>query len=97
MRHHVRVSAVTPEATTPEIDTLLFAQHGWADTNQAMLRFGQEIAGPGDLVIAPNLGYVRTWLRIEPLIATVERGRLRSDEHSIRTPTSEPSATRWAA
>jgi pimeloyl-ACP methyl ester carboxylesterase len=72
VRHHVLVSATTPDATTPEIDTLLFAQHGWADTNQAMLRFGQEIAGPGDLVIAPNLGYVRTWLRIEPLIATVE-------------------------
>lgn len=68
MRHHVWVSA-----TTPEIDTLLFAQHGWADTNQAMLRFGQDVASPTDLVIAPNLGYVRTWLRIEPLIETVER------------------------
>jgi pimeloyl-ACP methyl ester carboxylesterase len=60
-------------AVIPEIDTLLFAQHGWADTNQSMLRFGLEIAGPGDLVIAPNLGYVRTWLRMEPLIATVEQ------------------------
>jgi pimeloyl-ACP methyl ester carboxylesterase len=60
-------------ATTSEIDTLLFAQHGWADNNQAMLRFGQEVASEGDLVIAPNLGYVRTWLRIEPLIATTER------------------------
>jgi pimeloyl-ACP methyl ester carboxylesterase len=60
-------------STAPEIDTLLFAQHGWADTNQAMLRFGQELASPGDLVIAPNLGYVRTWLRMEPLIQTVEQ------------------------
>lgn len=60
--------------TTPaHVETLLFVQHGWADTNQAMLRFGQEIAKPGELVIAPNLGYVRTWLRIEPLIETVER------------------------
>jgi hypothetical protein len=55
------------------VETLLFAQHGWADNNQAMLRFGQEIGEQGDLVIAPNLGYVRTWLRIEPLIERVER------------------------
>jgi pimeloyl-ACP methyl ester carboxylesterase len=68
VRHHVQVN------TTPErIETLLFAQHGWADNNQAMLSFGREVAGPGELVIAPNLGYVRTWLRIEPLIATAER------------------------
>ena len=60
--------------TTPaHVETLLFAQHGWADNNQAMQRFGQEIAEPGDLVIAPHLGYVRTWLRIEPLIETAER------------------------
>jgi pimeloyl-ACP methyl ester carboxylesterase len=59
----------TPSA--PEL--LLFAQHGWADTNRAMQRFGETVAPPGALVIAPNLGYVRTWLRIEPLIETVER------------------------
>ena len=34
-----------------------------------MLRFGQGVAPPGSLVIAPSLGYVRTWLRLEPLIA----------------------------
>ncbi|MGE3272274.1 MAG: alpha/beta hydrolase [Chloroflexota bacterium] len=62
-----------PESEQPHIDTLLFAQHGWADNNQAMLRFGEAIASPGALVIAPNLGYVRTWLRIEPLIETAER------------------------
>ncbi|MCC7367102.1 MAG: lysophospholipase [Chloroflexi bacterium] len=76
------------------VETLLFAQHGWADTNQAMIRFGREIASPGDLVIAPNLGYVRTWLRIEPLIQTVAyaveealaahpRARIRAVGHSM--------------
>src|SRR5206468_2873332 len=30
-------------------------------------------ASPGALVIAPNLGYIRSWLRIEPLIAIAER------------------------
>src|ERR1044071_1540571 len=58
-------------ADTPEY--ILFAQHGWADTNREMLRFGQTIAGSGTVVVGPDLGYVRTWLRIEPLIATAER------------------------
>jgi pimeloyl-ACP methyl ester carboxylesterase len=58
---------------TPQIHTLLFAQHGWADDNRAMQRLGTALAVPGTRVIAPKLGYVRTWLRIEPLIATVER------------------------
>jgi pimeloyl-ACP methyl ester carboxylesterase len=59
------------------ITTLLFAQHGWADTNQAMLRFGETVASPGSLVIAPSLGYVRTWLRIEPLIEIAEQEAVR--------------------
>jgi hypothetical protein len=60
------------------IKTLLFAQHGWADTNQAMLRFGETVASPGSLVIAPSLGYVRTWLRIEPLIEIAEQEAVRA-------------------
>jgi hypothetical protein len=60
------------------IKTLLFAQHGWADTNQAMQRFGETVASPGSLVIAPNLGYVRTWLRIEPLIEIAEQEAARA-------------------
>jgi pimeloyl-ACP methyl ester carboxylesterase len=55
------------------IKTLLFAQHGWADNNQAMQRLGESLAQPATRVIAPNLGYVRTWLRIEPLIEIAER------------------------
>src|SRR4051794_35935402 len=61
------------DTASGEVATLLFAQHGWADTNRAMLRFGQAVAPPDARVIAPNLGYVRTWLRIEPLIAQAER------------------------
>src|SRR3954471_5936031 len=77
MRHH---EAMLDDALTSitdvgqrSIETIVFAQHGWADTNRAMVRFGQTIASPGALVIAPNLGYIRSWLRIEPLIAQVER------------------------
>ena len=34
---------------------------------------GRRSPRPATRVIAPNLGYVRTWLRIEPLIDTAER------------------------
>ncbi len=63
---------IVDDALAP-VETILFAQHGWADSNRAMQRFGEAVAPPGALVIAPNLGYVRTWLRIEPLIETAER------------------------
>ena len=52
-------------------DYLLFAQHGWADTNRQITRLAQALAGTKTLVFAPDLGYVRTWLRIEPLIEQV--------------------------
>jgi pimeloyl-ACP methyl ester carboxylesterase len=61
------------ETETGQVDTLIFAQHGWADDNRAMRRLGTALAHPGTRVIAPNLGYVRTWLRIEPLIGIAER------------------------
>lgn len=51
---------------------LLFSQHGWADTNRAMLKLGRAVASADTEVVAPNLGYLRTWLGIEPLIAAVE-------------------------
>ncbi|MFN8636228.1 MAG: lysophospholipase [Chloroflexota bacterium] len=60
-------------ATSAHVETLLFAQHGWADNNRAMQRFGEALALPAAQVIAPNLGFVRTWIRIEPLIEIVER------------------------
>jgi len=43
-------------------ETILVAQHGWADGNRAMLAFGRAGASPTTLVIAPDLGYRRTWL-----------------------------------
>jgi pimeloyl-ACP methyl ester carboxylesterase len=74
--------AASPSAGADAPAVLLFAQHGWADTNRSMLRFGQTVATPGTRVIAPNLGYVRTWLRMEPLIAAAERVAAEAlDEH----------------
>lgn len=53
-------------------DFLLFSQHGWADDNRAMIDLAQHVASESALIIAPNLGYIETWLRIEPLIHVVE-------------------------
>ncbi|WP_017303435.1 alpha/beta fold hydrolase [Spirulina subsalsa] len=55
----------------PSPDFILYLQHGWADTSDAMQQFGETLA-PHHLVIAPNLGWLKTWLRLEPLIAQVE-------------------------
>jgi len=60
------------------IETLVFAQHGWADDNRAMQRFGESLGLPAARVIAPNLGYMRTWMRIEPLIETAEQEAVRA-------------------
>jgi pimeloyl-ACP methyl ester carboxylesterase len=73
LRIDATATLVSMDDALRSIETLLFAQHGWADNNQAMQRFGEAIALPGALVIAPNLGYVRSWLRIEPLIEIAER------------------------
>lgn len=51
---------------------LLFVQHGWADTNGAMARLAQRISPPHTRIIAPNLGWWRTWWRIDPLVTNVE-------------------------
>lgn len=50
----------------------LFAQHGWADGNQDMLTLSRQLVGCKQRFSAPNLDYVQTWLRMEPLIQAVE-------------------------
>ncbi|MEB3359366.1 MAG: alpha/beta hydrolase [Synechococcales bacterium] len=54
-------------------DFVLFAQHGWADTHRDMLLLAQQLAGDTALVVAPNLGYLQTWIQIQPLIQQVEQ------------------------
>lgn len=53
--------------------TILFMQHGMTDTNYTMSSLGRCLAASDMLVIAPNLGYVKTLFSLEPLIATVEQ------------------------
>ncbi|MEA5463373.1 serine aminopeptidase domain-containing protein [Leptothoe sp. PORK10 BA2] len=52
---------------------ILFVQHGWHDTNRRIHRLGHALADEQAEVIAPNLGLIKTWWRMEPLIAEVER------------------------
>lgn len=54
-------------------DFVLFAQHGWADTHQAIASLAHDLVPDTVPVIAPNLGWFRTWVRIEPLIQHVEQ------------------------
>lgn len=67
---------------------LLFAQHGWADDNRAMLNLGRQLVGDQVPLIAPDLGYVQTWLRIAPLVQQVEAVALNDlaayPDHAIR-------------
>lgn len=58
--------------TASTYDRILFAQHGWADDNRAIGTLAADLATDNTLTIAPSLGYVKTWLRIQPLIQTVE-------------------------
>jgi pimeloyl-ACP methyl ester carboxylesterase len=59
-----------PPSTAPEF--LLFVQHGWADDNRAMLSLARHLVTDTIPIIAPNLGYIETWIRIAPLIQLVE-------------------------
>lgn len=53
-------------------DYILYAQHGWADINRGIGLLAQQIASPQAHVVVPNLGFVNTWIRMEPLIQRVE-------------------------
>ncbi|MBD2094896.1 alpha/beta hydrolase [Trichocoleus sp. FACHB-591] len=54
-------------------DFILYAQHGWADSSREITALAQSIASSNTKVVTPNLGFVKTWLRIEPLIEHVEQ------------------------
>lgn len=52
---------------------ILFAQHGWADDNKQISKLAQTLAPANTQIIAPDLGWFNTWLKIEPLIEQVEK------------------------
>ncbi|MEQ9486772.1 alpha/beta fold hydrolase [Coleofasciculus sp. F4-SAH-05] len=53
-------------------DCIIFAQHGWADTHHAIAALAKSLATPQTHLVTPNLGWLKTWWRIEPLIQQVE-------------------------
>lgn len=53
-------------------DFLLFAQHGWADNHKSLSKLTQELVNDNTLLIAPSLGIIKTFIRILPLVKTVE-------------------------
>lgn len=67
-------------------DFILYAQHGWADNAQAIAQLAQAIATPKTRIITPDLGWWRTWLRIEPLIEQVEQTAIEAFSHHPETP-----------
>ena len=54
-------------------DFILLAQHGWSDNGNDIGRLAQAIATQDTLVLAPSLGLLKTYWRIEPLIQQLEK------------------------
>lgn len=54
-------------------DYILYVQHGWADTNLAIASLAYALVSPAAHVVVPSLGYVKTWIAMEPLIQQTER------------------------
>jgi Serine aminopeptidase, S33 len=66
--------------------TILYAQHGWADDHRAIAALAHSLADQQTLVIAPSLGFVQTWIRIEPLIQAVEALVAKTIEQHLDVP-----------
>lgn len=67
-------------------DYILYAQHGWADIDRSIGSLARQVASPGARVVAPNLGFVNTWIRIAPLIDRVEAIAQENQTHFPDTP-----------
>lgn len=54
-------------------DFILFAQHGWADTNEEVSQLANLVGTAKTKIVAPNLGWIKTWLNFESLMDIVEQ------------------------
>ncbi|MEL7407169.1 MAG: alpha/beta hydrolase, partial [Cyanobacteria bacterium J06558_2] len=52
---------------------LLFAQHGWADNSRRIGQLAEAAADSQTLIIAPSLGWLKTFVRISPLVKELEQ------------------------
>lgn len=65
---------------------LLFAQHGWADTGSNIGKLAITAADSHTLTIAPSLGLIKTFIRIEPLINQLEQIVIQTINNYPQTP-----------
>ena len=65
---------------------IIFSQHGLSDTNTQMLSLAHKVAPPNSHVVAPNLGIVKTYFNIEPLITKVEQDAVQAFEQYPNIP-----------
>ena len=59
---------------------IIFSQHGMSDTNSEMRSLANKVAPPNSHIVAPNLGIVKTYFKIEPLIDKVEKDAVQAFE-----------------
>lgn len=55
-----------------ESNFILYAQHGWADNSKEISKLAQALSTENNLVITPDLGWVKTWINIKILIKKLE-------------------------
>lgn len=65
------------------LEFILFVQHGWADDHRTMAALARRLVTDITPIVSPNLGYIQTWIRMAPLIDTVEAIALEHiDQHA---------------
>ena len=67
-------------------DFLLFVQHGWADTGNSIGKLARAVASPTTIVTVPNLGLIKTFISIKPLVKKIEQIVTRVIEKYPNTP-----------
>lgn len=65
---------------------IIFSQHGLSDTNGEMLALANKVSPTSSHIVAPNLGIVKTYFKIETLIDKVEKNAVQIFEQYPNTP-----------
>jgi hypothetical protein len=66
---------------------IIFSQHGLSDTNSEMLSLAHKVSPLNSHIVAPNLGIVKTYFNIEPLIDKVTENAVQAFEQYPNIPT----------
>lgn len=54
-------------------DFILLTQQGWTDTNQGIIRLATALGTPKTQIIAPNFGWLKTWIKIVDIQEMIEQ------------------------